>query len=159
MKTFLEFIAEAELIENDQQELAQLDAKMKFLQQKISAGKGKPEDKDTLEKLGAQRAELMRQVSSSAKVGAKLNKDRPQEPQNKNTITGGGYAQTGKSQHSRIDPDTLPGQKDIVDPRDDAEARSDTISGSRYVKPGSSGGRGTNIGRSGSTLGTKGGNR
>jgi hypothetical protein len=152
MKTFLEFVTEAELIENDQQEFAQLRAKIKMLQ-----SRGRPGDAEEIKKLTQQASEL--QMGTQAKIGAQLNKDKPQEPENKNTITGGGYAQTGRSQHSRIDPDTLPGQRDIVDPRDDAEARSDTISGSRYVKPGSSGGRGTNIGRSGSTLGTKGGNR
>ncbi len=132
MKTFQEFILEAELIENDQQELAQLNAKIKFLQQKISAGKGKPGDKDTLEKLGAQRAELSREVSSSAKVGAELNKDKPQEPENKNTITGGGYAQTGRSRRARIDQDTLPGQSNIADPRDDRMARKGQTYTGRY---------------------------
>jgi hypothetical protein len=162
MKTFLEFIAEAELIDikNDQQELSKIRAEIQMLQRR-----DRPGDAEKVKELIQKASPLANKVKRSAQLAAAGNEvlkqiqDKPKEPENKNTITGGGYAQTGKSKHSRIDPDTLPGQKDIVDPRDDAEARSDTISGSRYVKPGSSGGRGTNIGRSGSTLGTKGGNR
>jgi hypothetical protein len=147
MKTFLEFITEAELIENDQQELAQINAKIKFLQQKISAGKGKPEDKDTLEELGVQRAELSKEVSASAKVGAELNKDKPQEPENRNTKVVG-YASKPKDVVSRV------GSTSDVQ-RTDIEQEPDVITGSRYKKPGVSGGRGTNIGRTGGTYGTK----
>jgi hypothetical protein len=145
MKTFLEFITEAELIENDQQELAQINAKIKFLQQKISAGKGKPEDKDTLEELGVQRAELSKEVSASAKVGAELNKGKPQEPENKNTKVVG-YASKGRD--VRGISGSLP---NVGRPSDEGEV----VSGRFGNQTGKTGSGGTGDARSGGKIGSR----
>jgi hypothetical protein len=141
MKTFLEFIAEAELIESDQQEFAQLRAKIKMLQ-----SRGRPGDAEEIKKLTQQASEL--QMGTQAKIGAQLNKDKPQKPVNKNTITGGGYASKPRDVVSRV------GSTSDVQ-RTDIEQEPDVITGSRYKKPGVSGGRGTHTGRSGGTYGTK----
>ena len=144
MKTFLEFIAEAELIENDQQEFAKLRAKIKMLQ-----SRNRPGDAEEIKELIQRVAEL--QMGTQAKIGAQLNKDKPQEPTNPNSKVIG-YASKPRDVVSRV------GSTSDVQ-RTDIEQEPDVITGSRYKKPGSSGGRGTNIGRSGSTLGTKSGNR
>ena len=140
MKTFLEFITEAELIENDQQEFAQLRAKIKMLQ-----SRGRTGDAEEIKKLTQQAAEL--QMGTQAKIGAQLNKDKPQEPENRNTKVVG-YASKPKDVVSRA------GSTSDVQ-RTDIEQEPDVITGSRYKKPGVSGGRGTNTGRSGGTYGTK----
>jgi hypothetical protein len=140
MKTFLEFVTEAELIENDQQEFAQLRAKIKMLQ-----SRGRPGDAEEIKKLTQQASEL--QMGTQAKIGAQLNKDKPQEPENRNTKVVG-YASKPKDVVSRV------GSTSDVQ-RTDIEQEPDVITGSRYKKPGVSGGRGTNTGRSGGTYGTK----
>ena len=140
MKTFLEFITEAELIENDQQEFAQLRAKIKMLQ-----SRGRPGDAEEIKKLTQQASEL--QMGTQAKIGAQLNKDKPQEPENRNTKVIG-YASKPRDVVSRA------GSTSDVQ-RTDIEQEPDVITGSRYKKPGVSGGRGTNTGRSGGTYGTK----
>jgi hypothetical protein len=86
MKTFLEFIAEAELIENDQQELSKIRAEIKMLQ-----GRGRPGDDEKIKEL-VQRAEpLAREVKDSARSGEMIKQiqDKPQEPENKNTWVSG----------------------------------------------------------------------
>ena len=140
MKTFLEFITEAELIENDQQEFAQLRAKIKMLQ-----SRGRPGDAEEIKKLTQQASEL--QMGTQAKIGAQLNKDKPQEPENRNTKVVG-YASKPRDVVSRV------GSTSDVQ-RTDIEQEPDVITGSRYKKPGVSGGRGTHTGRSGGTYGTK----
>jgi hypothetical protein len=140
MKTFLEFVTEAELIENDQQEFAQLRAKIKMLQ-----SRGRPGDAEEIKKLTQQASEL--QMGTQAKIGAQLNKDKPQEPENRNTKVVG-YASKPRDVVSRA------GSTSDVQ-RTDIEQEPDVITGSRYKKPGVSGGRGTHTGRSGGTYGTK----
>lgn len=122
MKTFLEFISEAE---NVSSQIAQLRARARMLRQKGDM-------KGALE-VEKQAGEL--QAGTQAKIGAVSNSDKPKTSSSPNSITGGGYAQVGKSQHGRINPDNMPGQRDIRDPRDDSEARSDTRVGSRYTRP------------------------
>jgi hypothetical protein len=122
MKTFSEFIAEAE---NASSQIAALRAQAR---QAMQRG-----DMEKFKELNIQAGEL--QAGTQARIGAVSNSDKPKTSSNPNSITGGGYPQVGKSKHGRINPDDMPGQRDIRDPRDDSEARSDTKVGSRYIRP------------------------
>jgi hypothetical protein len=90
MKTFLEFITEAELIENDQQELSKIRAEIKMLQ-----GRGRPGDDEKIKELVQKASSLANKVNYSAELAAKGNEvlnqiqDKPQKPENKNTWVSG----------------------------------------------------------------------
>jgi hypothetical protein len=139
MKTFLEFVTEAELIENDQQEFAQLRAKIKMLQ-----SRGRPGDAEEIKKLTQQAAEL--QMGTQAKIGAQLNKDKPQKPVNKNTITGGGYA--SKPRDTKGESGSLP---NVGRPSDEGEV----VSGRFGNQTGKTGSGGTGDARSGGKIGSR----
>ncbi len=117
MKSFQEFILEAE---------GDVAKKIAMLRAKANAAKQKGDMKTFLE-LQIQAGEL--QPGTQAKISAATS-DEPREPSNPNSITGGGYAQTGR--RGRIDPDTLPGQSNIADPRDDRMARRRQTYTGRY---------------------------
>ena len=109
MKTFQEFILEA--AGDVSKEIAMLRAKAKELRRR-----GDME--------GALAVEIEAgklQAGTQAKIDA-ATRDNPRTPSNPNSITGGGYAQTGRSRRARIDQDTLPGQSNIKDRRDDRMA-------------------------------------
>jgi hypothetical protein len=101
MKTFQEFILEALLIENDQEEYAKIRKKIKEIQ-----SRGKPGDEEEALSLSIQAQKLARQIRLAAEGGAALQqmRDTPRTPSNPNSITGGGYAQTGR--RGRIGPDS-----------------------------------------------------
>lgn len=82
MKTFLEFISEAE---NVSSQIAQLRARARMLRQKGDM-------KGALE-VEKQAGEL--QAGTQAKIGAVSNSDKPKEPESSNTWTRG-YASKGK---------------------------------------------------------------
>jgi hypothetical protein len=90
MKTFLEFIAEAELIENDQQKLSKIRRELAELQKR-----GRPEDAERIRELVQMAAPLASKVDHAAKVAAagkevlRKLQDKPQEPENPNTWTSG----------------------------------------------------------------------
>jgi hypothetical protein len=138
MKTFLEFITEAELIENDQQEFAQLRAKIKMLQ-----SRGRPGDAEEIKKLTQQASEL--QMGTQAKIGAQLNKDKPQEPENRNTKVVG-YASKGRD--VRGISGSLP---NVGRPSDGGEV----VSGRFGNQTGKTGSGGTGDARSGGKIGSR----
>jgi len=113
MKTFQEFILETTI----QQLRAQANA---------ARQKG---DMKTFIELQKQAAELG--PGTQAKISAATS-DKPKRPSDPNSITGGGHAQTGRSKRARIDQDTLPGQSNIADPRDDRMARRGQTYTGRY---------------------------
>jgi hypothetical protein len=123
MKTFQEFILEALLIENDQEEFVKIGAEIRMLR-----SRDRPGDAKRIKELTQRAAEF--QMKSQGLVGDSLKKSR--SPQNPNSITGGGYPQVGTSQHSRIDPDTLKSQPNIEHPDDDKEARSNRVVAGRH---------------------------
>ena len=129
MKTFQEFILEALLIETAQEKYAKIRRQIKTLQ-----SRGKPGDEEEALRLSIRAQQLARQIRLAAEGGATLQqmRDTPRTPSNPNSITGGGYAQVGTSQHSRIDPDTLKSQPNIAHPDDDEEARSSSVVAGRY---------------------------
>jgi hypothetical protein len=134
MKTFSEFIAEAE---NVSSQIAALRAKARQAMQKG--------DMETFKKLNVQAGEL--QAGTQAKIGAATS-DKP-KPQTKPNSYVGGYASKPKDVASRV------GTTSNVQ-RTDLPAEPDVITQHRYAKKGTAGGRGTNIARSGRTYGTKG---
>jgi len=101
MKTFQEFILEALLVENDQEEYANIRAKIKMLQ-----SRGRPGDAEEVQRLSIRAQELAKRIRIAAEGGAALQqiRDKPRKPSNPNSITGGGYAQTGR--RGRIGPDS-----------------------------------------------------
>ena len=136
MKTFLEFIAEAE---NASAQLSQLRARARMLRQK-----GDMKGALDLEK---QAGEL--QVGTQAKIGATLKPDTSSSSSSsKNTWTSG-YASKPKDVTSRV------GTTSNVQ-RTDLPSEPDVITQNRYAKAGTAGGRGTNISRTGRTYGTTG---
>ena len=74
MKTFQEFILEALLIEDDQQEYAEIRAKIKMLQ-----SRGRPGDAAEAQRLSIQAQELVRNINSSAQLTNILDKDKPKD--------------------------------------------------------------------------------
>jgi hypothetical protein len=92
MKTFLEFIAEAELIdiENDQQELSKIRREIAELQRR-----GRPGDDEKIKELIQKASPLANKVKRSAQLAAAGNEvlkqiqDKPKEPENKNTWVSG----------------------------------------------------------------------
>lgn len=134
MKTFSEFIAEAESAST---QLSQLRARARILRQKG--------DMEGALKLEKQAGEL--QAGTQAKIQRALS-DKPTTKTNPNSYVGG-YASKPKDVASPV------GSTSGVQ-RTDVPAEPDVRVGSRYVKPGSSGGRGTNTAASGGILGTKG---
>lgn len=84
MKTFQEFILEALLIENDQEEYAKIRAKIKMLQ-----SRGRPGDAAEAQRLSIQAKELVRDLGSSALAGNLLKKDKPGEEPRENTWVSG----------------------------------------------------------------------
>lgn len=120
MKTFSEFIAEAE---NVSSQIAALRAQARQAMQKG--------DMERFKELNLQAGEL--QAGTQAKIGATTS-DKSKKPTNPNTYVGG-YAQVGTSIHATKNPDDMPSQRDIVDPRDDSGARTNRNVGSRYVRP------------------------
>jgi hypothetical protein len=135
MKTFLEFISEAE---NVSSQIAQLRARARMLRQKGDM-------KGALE-VEKQAGEL--QAGTQAKIGAVSNSDKPKEPTNPHTKVRG-YASKPRDVVSRV------GTTSDVQ-RTDLPAEPDVVTQHRYVKKGTAGGRGTNISRTGRTYGTRG---
>jgi hypothetical protein len=113
MKTFQEFI---------------LESTIQQLRSQANAARQRG-DMETFIKLQKQAAELG--TGTQAKISAATS-DKPKKPSDPNSITGGGYAQTGRSRRARIDQDTLPGQSNIADPRDDRMARKGQTYTGRY---------------------------
>ena len=162
MKTFQEFILEALLVENDQQEYANIRAQIRKLQ-----SRGRPGDAEEAQRLSIRAQELAKRIRLAAEGGAALQqiRDKPRKPSNPNSITGGGYAQTGR--RGRIGPDpissvgTLSGvdRTRVNDLRQggrrigSATASGEVVAG-KYGKV--TGGRGTRVNRSGGTVGRKG---
>ena len=162
MKTFQEFILEALLIENDQEEYAKIRAKIKMLQ-----SRRKPGDEEEALRLSIQAQKLARQIRLAAEGGATLQqmRDTPRTPSNPNSITGGGYAQTGRRGRIGPDPTSSVGTQSGVDRTGvhdlrqggrrigSATAPGEVVAG-KYDKV--TGGRGTRVNRSGGTVGRKG---
>ena len=84
MKTFQEFILEALLIEDDQQEYAEIRAKIKMLQ-----SRGRPGDAAEAQRLSIQAQELVRNLNSSAQLTNILDKDKPKDKPRENTWVSG----------------------------------------------------------------------
>ena len=97
MKTFQEFILEASGGEEEDVDVAK---KIAMLRAKANAAKHKGDMKTFLE-LQIQAGEL--QAGTRQKIKA-ATRDNPRTPSNPNSITGGGYAQTGR--RGRIGPDS-----------------------------------------------------
>ena len=84
MKTFQEFILETLLIEDDQQEYAEIRRKIKMLQ-----SRGRPGDAAEAQRLSIQAQELVRNLNSSAQVTNILDKDKPRDKPRENTWVSG----------------------------------------------------------------------
>jgi hypothetical protein len=84
MKTFQEFILEALLIEDDQQEYAEIRAKIKMLQ-----SRGRPGDAAEAQRLSIQAQELVRNLNFSAQLTNILDKDKPKDKPRENTYISG----------------------------------------------------------------------
>jgi len=132
MKTFKQFMCE-----NEEEELPKLRKKIKELNQR---GLTIPPA------LLARATELAQNANVAAKLTRKLL-DKPEKEENPNSKVVG-YASKDKDVVSRA------GTTSDVQ-RTDLPSESDTLTGSRYAKPGSSGSRGTNTARSGGDLGSR----
>ena len=162
MKTFQEFILEALLIENDQEEFAKIREEIRKLQTRR-----KPGDEEEALRLSIQAQKLARRIKLAAKGGAALQqmRDTPRKPSNPNSITGGGYAQTGRRGRIGPDPTSSVGTQSGVDRTGVHDLRQggrrigsatapDEVVAGKYDKV--TGGRGTRVNRSGGTVGRKG---
>jgi hypothetical protein len=134
MKTFSEFIAEAE---NASSQIAALRAQAR---QAMQRG-----DMEKFKELNVRAGEL--QAGTQAKISAATS-DKPKPKTNPNSYVGG-YASKPRDVVSRV------GTTSDVQ-RTDLPGERDTITQNRYVKAGTAGGRGTNISRTGRTYGTRG---
>ena len=90
MKTFQEFILETLLIEDDQQEYAEIRAKIKMLQ-----SRGRPGDAAEAQRLSIQAQELVRNINSSAQLTNILDKDKPKDKPRENTWVSGKPSKSG----------------------------------------------------------------
>ena len=84
MKTFQEFILEALLIENDQEEYAKIRAKIKMLQ-----SRRKPGDEEEALRLSIRAKDIVKDLDSSALAGNLLKRDKPGETPRENTWVSG----------------------------------------------------------------------
>ena len=124
MKTFQEFILEASAAEEEDVDVAK---KAAMLRVKARELRQRGDMKGALEveiEAGQLQAGTRRKINSLDK--------KQTISSNPNSITGGGFAQVGTSQHSRIDPDTLKSQPNIAHPDDDKEARRGSVVAGRY---------------------------
>lgn len=128
MKTFQEFILETLLIEDDQQEYAEIRRKIKMLQ-----SRGRPGDAAEAQRLSIQAQELVRNLNSSAEVSKILNQDKPENKPRENTWVSG---KPSKGRDTRARGGSLPNI-----PSSDGEGES-TSTGGRFVdrRSGRSGG-------------------
>ena len=149
MKTFQEFILETLLIEDDQQEYAEIRRKIKMLQ-----SRGRPGDAAEAQRLSIQAQELVRNLNSSAEVSKILNQDKPENKPRENTWVSG---KPSKGGDTRARGGSLPNI-----PSSDGEGEGSMVSGNQSdTRTGRSGGvrstlinRGTS--RTGGTLGVRG---
>jgi hypothetical protein len=152
MKTFLEFVTEAEVKWNTgtlsgskKSPSATANEKMTKLGKQMTNPRTTPAQMSSI----AKRIKRLRSVISGAGEVAKVSDPRAQSKdvgrENTKVV---GYASKPRDVVSRA------GSTSDVQ-RTDIEQEPDVITGSRYKKPGVSGGRGTNTGRSGGTYGTK----
>jgi len=154
MKTFQEFILEAAGEEED----VDLAKKIAMLRAKANAAKQKGDMKTFLE-LQIQAGEL--NPGTREKIDAAI-RDKPRTPSNPNSITGGGYAQTGR--RGRIGPDsassvgTVPNSRrrrvfDMNTGRDLGPADPSDVRIKNKYTDDTYGGRGTGDSRSGGKIG------
>ena len=132
MKTFKQFMCE-----NEGEELSKLRRKIKELTQR-----GLPIPPALLTRAT--------ELAKNDRIGAKMTRqllDKPEKEENPNSKVVG-YASKGKDVVSRA------GTTSDVQ-RTDLPSEPDTLTGSRYSKPGSSGSRGTNTASSGGDLGSR----
>jgi len=155
MKTFQEFILEASGGEEEDVDVAK---KIAMLRAKANAAKHKGDMKTFLE-LQIQAGEL--QAGTRQKIKA-ATRDNPRTPSNPNSITGGGYAQTGR--RGRIGPDsassvgTVPNIRrrrvfDMNTGRDLGPADPSDVRIKNKYTDDTYGGRGTGDSRSGGKIG------
>lgn len=149
MKTFQEFILEA---------AGDLAKEIAMLRAKANAARQKGDMKTFIE-LQTQAAELG--AGTQAKIDA-TTRDNPRSPSNPNSITGGGYAQTGR--RGRIGPDsassvgTVPNIRrrrvfDMNTERDLGPADPSDVRIKNKYTDDTYGGRGTGDSRSGGKIG------
>ena len=153
MKTFSEFIAEAEirwhtgtLKGSGKSPSATASQKLSQLGRQIINPRTTPQQMSQI----ARRIKSMKTAITGSGEVARASDPRPQSRDVGRTNTKiRGYASKPKDVVSRV------GTTSDVQ-RTDVPAEPDVRVGSRHVKPGSSGGRGTNTAASGGILGTKG---
>lgn len=153
MKTFSEFIAEAEvkwhtgtLKGSGKSPSATAITKVSQLGRQLSNPRTTPQQMSQI----AQRVKKMKSAIAGAGEVSKASDPRPQSKDVGRTNTKiRGYASKPRDVVSRV------GTTSDVQ-RTDLPAEPDVITQHRYAKKGTAGGRGTNVARSGRTYGTKG---
>lgn len=153
MKTFLEFISEAEVAWNTgtlsgskKSPSATANQKMTQLGRQMSNPRTTPQQMASI----AQRVKRMKSATAGSGEVAKVSDPRPESRDVGRTNTKvRGYASKPRDVVSRV------GTTSDVQ-RTDLPAEPDVITQDRYAKKGTAGGRGTNISRTGRTYGTRG---
>lgn len=153
MKTFLEFISEAEVAWNTgtlsgskKSPSATASQKMTQLGRQMSNPRTTPQQMASI----AQRVKRMKSAIAGSGEVAKVSDPRPESRDAGRTNTKvRGYASKPRDVVSRV------GTTSDVQ-RTDLPAEPDVVTQNRYTKAGTAGGRGTNISRTGRTYGTRG---
>ena len=153
MKTFLEFISEAEVAWNTgtlsgskKSPSATASQKMTQLGRQMSNPRTTPQQMASI----AQRVKRMKSAIAGSGEVAKVSDPRPESRDSGRANTKvRGYASKPRDVVSRV------GTTSDVQ-RTDLPAEPDVVTQHRYVKKGTAGGRGTNISRTGRTYGTRG---
>lgn len=153
MKTFSEFLLEAEIAWNTGRLKGSKKSPADTATQKISQVSRQTTARGTtperMVKI-AQRVKKMRTAVSAASEIARVRDPRPQNKDAGRTNTKiSGYASKPRDVVSKV------GTTSDVQ-RTDLPSERDTITQNRYAKKGTAGGRGTNISRTGRTYGTRG---
>ena len=153
MRTFSEFIAEAEIKWNSGRLKGSGKSPSDTAAQKISQVSRQTTARGTTpERMVqiAQRVKKMRSAVSGANEVARARDPRPENKDAGRTNTKiSGYASKPRDVVSKV------GTTSDVQ-RSDLPGERDTITQNRYAKAGTAGGRGTNISRTGRTYGTRG---
>jgi hypothetical protein len=153
MKTFLEFISEAEVAWNTGTLRGSKKSPSATASQKVTQlGRQMTNPRTTPQQMAsiAQRVKKMKSAIVGSGEVAKASDPRPENKDAGRTNTKvRGYASKPKDVVSRV------GTTSDVQ-RTDLPAEPDVVTQHRYAKKGTAGGRGTNISRTGRTYGTRG---
>lgn len=153
MKTFLEFISEAEIAWHTGSLKGSKKSPSATASQKVSQLGRQMSNPRTTPQQMASIAQRVKKIKNQLSIQGEIAQTRDPRPENKDAGRSNtkvrGYASKPRDVVSRV------GTTSNVQ-RTDLPAEPDVVTQNRYSKKGTAGGRGTNISRTGRTYGTRG---